>query len=268
VASSSLPSEHRKVLDRVVEFFSGYGGAVGGYVSGSIARGVADEFSDLDVGIFFADEESRNRAWAERWSWEIGPWFHRFDADHVRPHFVIYLLEPGIKTDIPLYVVTDPPAPAGAPFEVLWDETGDVTRWVEASNAGRQELPPDWSDAAHEEERLWAWTYYSILHIRRGEYYDVAADFHMLRAIVETWHARLGGRAFFDVRRVHEREPETVALFADLFPRPERKSLKRALVALLEIHESQRLEAEARHGLEWRTSREARERLRRWVEEL
>jgi len=252
----------------VADFFRGCQGVVGMYVAGSIASGIADEHSDLDIGVFFADETSRDRAWADRWSWDIGPWFHRFDADHVRPHFVIYLLEPGVKTDIPLYVVTDSPTPGGAPYEVLWDETGDVTRWVEASNAGKQELPPDWSEAAHEEERLWAWTYYSILHVRRGEYYDVASDFHMLRAIVESWHARLAGRSFFDVRRVHERDPETMELFADLFPRPERESLKRALLALLGIHERQRLEAEERHVLEWRTSPAARERLRRWVEEL
>ena len=249
-------------------FFRTYPGAVGAYVAGSVARGDADEFSDLDVGIFFADEPSRDAAWAARWDWQLGDWFHRFDADHVRPHFVIYLLEPGVKVDLPLYVPGDPPTPAGAPYEVVWDSSGEVTRWVEAANAGRQELPPDWSEAAHEDERLWAWTYYSILHLRRGEYYDVASDFHMLRNIVETWRARLAGRAFFDVRRVHEREPETVDRFADLFPRPEHGSLKQALLALLAIHDEQRAQVERELVVEWRTLPATRRRMRRWVEEL
>jgi len=121
----------------VVAFFRGYPGVVGMAVSGSIARGVADEHSDLDVVVFFADAESRERAWDERWSWDIAPWFHRFDADHVRPYFVIYLFEPGVKTDLPLLLVSDDPEPGGAPYEVVWDRTGDVTRWVEASNSGR-----------------------------------------------------------------------------------------------------------------------------------
>jgi predicted nucleotidyltransferase len=263
-----LPSPHREALDRVVGFFRDVPGAIGGCVSGSVARGNVDEFSDLDVGIFFADEKARDAAWERRWSWELGPWFHRFDADHVRPHFVIYLLEPGVKVDIPLSVVSEPPTPGGAPYEVIWDETGDVTAWVEAANAGRQEHAPSWDEAPHEEERLWAWTYYCLLHIRRGEYYDVAADFHMLRAIVEAWHARLSGRAFFDVRRVHEREPETMARFADMFPRPERESLKRGLLTLHEIHERQRQEVERSLELDWRTTPEARERIRRWVDEL
>jgi hypothetical protein len=265
VDSSSLPSEHRRVLERVSEFFRGVEGVAGMAAAGSVATRLTDEHSDLDTYVFFTDSDSRERAWEARWEWDIAPWFHRFDADHVRPHFVIYLFEPGIKTDIPLNVVDDPPTPLGAPYEVLWDETGDVTRWVEASNAGREVLPPDWSEAAHEDERMWAWLYYCILHMRRGEYYDIAYDFHMLRNIVETWHARLGGAPFFDVRRVHEREPETMREFAELFPRPERESLKRGLLTLIEVHKTQR---ERISGVEWRTRPEGRERIRRWIEEL
>jgi hypothetical protein len=256
------------VLERVVAFFRDYPGTIGGYISGSAARRAADEFSDLDVGIFFADEKARDAAWVNRWDWELGPWFHRFDADHVKPYFVIYLLEPGVKTDLPLHVPADSPTPGGAPYEVLWDETGEVTRWVAASNAGRQQLSPDWSEAVHEDERLWAWTYYCLLHLRRGEYYDVATDFPVLRNIVETWHARLHGRSFFDVRRVHEREPETVGRFACLFPQPELGSLKRALLRLLELHEEQRAQVAEQLRVEWRTLPETRERMRGWVEEL
>ena len=234
-------------------------------VAGSIATGGADEHSDLDVVVFFTDTVARERAWTARWQWEIAPWFHRFDADHVRPHFVIYLYEPGVKTDIVLNLATDSPTPGGAPYEILWDETGEVTRWVEASNSGRIELPLDWSEAAHEDERLWAWLYYSILHMRRGEYYDLAYDFHMLRNIVETWHARLRGQTFFDVRRVHEREPDTMREFADLFPRPERASLKRAFRKLIALHEAQRAHIE---GVQWRTSPEGRGRITKWIEEL
>ena len=260
--SSSLPSELQAALDRVEAFFRGYPGVVGMYVAGSVATKLADEHSDLDVGVFFADDEARERAWVGRWDWDLGPWFHRFDADHVRPYFVIYLLEPGVKVDIPLNTVEYPPAPAGAPYEVLWDTTGEVMRWVEASNSGRVELPPDWSDAPHEEERFWAWIYYYILHMRRGEYYDLAYDFHTLRNIVETWHARLRGESFFQFRRVH---PDTVRELADLFPRPERESLKRALLKLIELHEDQRAQVD---GVEWPTLPEGRERIKRWVQEL
>jgi predicted nucleotidyltransferase len=265
---SPLPAEHQRVLDRVVGFFQDCPGVVGGCVSGSVARGDADEYSDLDVAIFFADEETREAAWTTRWEWEIARWFHRFDADHVKPYFVIYLFEPGVKADLPLHLVTDPPAPGGAPYEALWDTTGHVVKWVEASNAGRQDVSPDWSAAVHEEERIWAWIYYCVRHVQRGEYYDVASDFQALREIVEAWHARLRGKALFDIRRVHEREPETMSLFADLFPRPARESQKRALSLLIEIHDRQREEIERSLGITWRTSSEGRELIRKLVESL
>jgi predicted nucleotidyltransferase len=262
VESSSLPSELQAALDRVEAFFRGYPGVVGMYVAGSIASRLADEHSDLDVGVFFADEDARERAWAERWEWDLGPWFHRFDADHVRPYFIIYLLEPGVKVDIPLNTVDYEPTPAGAPYDVLWDETGDVTRWVDAANSGRIELPPDWSEGVHEEEQLWAWLFYGLLHMRRGEYYDLAYEFHVLRNLVETWHARLQGESFFRIRRV---PADVVREFAELFPRPEREPLKRAILTLIEIHERQRAEID---WLEWKTSPHTRERIKRWVEEL
>ena len=263
-----LSAQHQAVLDSVVRFFQEQPGAVGGCVSGSVARRAADEYSDLDVAIFFADQEAREAIWAARWDWEITPWFHRFDADHVKPYFVIYLFEPGVKADLPLHLVTDPPLPGGAPFELLWDTSGDVVKWVEASNAGRQELAPDWSAVVHEEERIWAWIYYCVRHVQRGEYYDVASDFHMLREIVEAWHARLGGKPFFDVRRVHEREPETMRRFADLFPRPERESQKQALRALIEIHDGQREQVEGSLGVAWRTSADGRGRIRELADSL
>jgi Nucleotidyltransferase domain len=263
-----LPAEHQRVLDRIVGFFQDRPGVAGGCISGSVARGAADEYSDLDVAIFFADPELREACWAARWEWDIAPWFHRFDADHVKPYFVIYLFEPGVKADLPLHLVTDPPAPGGAPYAVLWDTTGRVAQWVEASNSGVQEAAPDWSAAVHEEERIWAWIYYCARHVQRGEYYDVACEFHALRQIVEAWHARLGGKAFFDVRRVHEREPETMSLFADLFPSPERGSQKRALRLLIEIHDRQREEISGSLGIPWRTPPAGRALIRRLVEAL
>src|SRR5438477_509704 len=77
---------------------------VGAWVSGSLASRNADAYSDIDVGVCFRDEPSRKAMWSHRWDWPIAPWFHRFDADHVRPFFVIYFFEPAVKADIALYV--------------------------------------------------------------------------------------------------------------------------------------------------------------------
>ena len=219
-----------------------------------------DAESDLDVGICFATDAEREAAWGERWHWEIAPWFHRFDADHVRPYFVIYLFEPKVKTDIPLYTLDDLPSPEGGPYVLAWDDAGTLTAW--AASAVPPRLEVDWAPAVHEEERLWAWLVYSLQHVRRGEYYSIAADFFFLRDVVEQWEARLSGLPRFAVRRA-EHTLDTSEL-AELFPRPERGDLARALRRLVEIHDRQR----ARLDLPWRTSEGARARIRSWIADL
>jgi len=234
--------------------------AAGAWVSGSVARGGMDEESDVDVGICFDSEAERQAAWEARWGWDIAPWFHRFDADHVKPFFVIYLFTPKVKADIPLYTFDDLPGPEGGPYVLAWDDTGRLREWAKAAVSADE--PVDWSPAVHEDERFWAWVVYSLQHIRRGELYSIASDFGALRDIVEQWQARLEGRPRFSIRRA-EQLGDTSEL-AELFPRPERAALKRALQELIAIHDRQR----ARLDLPWRTSDEARELIRRWVDEL
>lgn len=250
--------EHRRVLGAILRYFRP--SAVGAWVSGSVARGGMDEESDIDVGICFVSEAERRAAWEKRLGWEIAPWFHRFDADHVRPFFVIYLFSPKVKADIPLYTFDDLPGPEGGPYVLAWDDTGRLREWANGAVPGEE--PVDWSTAVHEDERFWAWLVYSLQHIRRGELYSIASEFAALRDIVEQWQARLEGRSRFSVRRA-EQLGDTTEL-GDLFPRPERAALKHALLKLIAIHDRQR----AQLDLPWRTSDEARERIRRWVEDL
>jgi predicted nucleotidyltransferase len=250
--------DHRRVLEAVLAHFRP--SAVGAWVSGSVARGGMDEESDVDVGICFGSEAERQAAWEMRQDWEIAPWFHRFDADHVKPFFVIYLFSPKVKTDIPLYTLDNLPAPDGGPYVLAWDDTGRLREWAKAAVPAGD--PVDWSPAIHEEERFWAWLVYSLQHVRRGELYSTASDFAALRDIVEQWHARLDGRSRFSTRRA-EQLGDTSEL-AELFPRPEHGSLKHALLKLIAIHDRQRAELD----LPWRTAEAARERIRRWVEEL
>ena len=182
----ALP-DHRRVLEAVLAFFRKDPPAIGAWVAGSVARGDTDEYSDLDVGICFRDEPSRTAAWSHRWDWLIAPWFHRFDADHVRPYFVIYLFEgeePGgtpVKADLALYLEEELPPPEGGPYRVAWDDEGLLSEW--ATRTGDRHA--DWALAPHEDERFWAWTFYCLQHVRRGEYYEIASELHWLRGIVE-----------------------------------------------------------------------------------
>jgi hypothetical protein len=246
--------EHRRVLQAVLEHFFALPNASGGILSGSTAAGGMDAHSDLDVGIVFSDDDAREEVWARRWDWEIAPWFHRFDADHVKPHFVIYLFEPGIKADICLYTQHDLPGEGGAPYAIAWDSTRRLREWQARVN-GAPAPAVNWSNAVHQDERFWAWMFYVATHVARGEYYDCAVSFYMLREIVESWHARLQNAHKFNVRRVEFREPGNLReRLAQCFPRPERESLRDGSLALIALQKELRPQVASAAGCQWRTS--------------
>ena len=262
--TADLP-DHDALLDAILGFFQ-TPGVIGAFVSGSTARGEMDVDSDLDVGIVFESAEARSKVWAERWDWQIAAWFHRFDADHIKPHFVIYLFEPAIRGDINLYLVDDLPPAAGGPFCIVWDDTGALKDWLDALPAREPGLP-DWSGAVHEDERFWAWLVYLYNHVHRGEWYLCAFGFPELRDILEQWTARLAGEARFRLRRLESAPWAGRLVGGDLFPRPDRASLKASMLAAIELQLELRSEIE-RLGVTWKTSPQAVAKITRLVESL
>ncbi|MGE0172337.1 MAG: hypothetical protein AB7T49_06115 [Oligoflexales bacterium] len=261
-------AEHAQVLEAVVRYFSNRSEIAGAFVSGSLVTGGMDQFSDLDLGFLCKDTDSRSKIWGERWDWNIAPWFHRFDADHIKPNFVIYFFEPDIHVDLCFYVQDDLPTQRGAPFKVAWDSTALLTPWARSMNSWPA-ASPEWSHAVHEDERFWAWIHYSLSHVRRGEYYDIASYFYALRGIVEQWHARLSGSAEFETRRLEMRaDPSVVSHLGLCFPNPDLSSLKSSLQALIDIHQSQRMRVASVAKVRWNVSDATRERLRKVVDGL
>jgi predicted nucleotidyltransferase len=249
-STRNLP-DHDALLDAILAYFQRTPGVIGCFLSGSAATGQMDEDSDLDVGIVYESAEARAKVWDERWNWQIAPWFHRFDADHIKPHFVIYLFEPAIRADISLYLVDELPPAAGGPFVLAWDETGALREWLDALPE-QEPGAPDWGGAVHEDERFWAWLVYLYNHVHRGEYYVCAYGFPELRDILEQWMARLAGQARFSPRRLESAPWAERLLGRDLFPRPDRKSLKACMLGAIELQLQLRVEIEP--GTAWKTS--------------
>jgi hypothetical protein len=254
-ATKDLP-DHDALFEVMLNFFDQTPGVIGCFVSGSTATGHMDVDSDLDVGIVFADADQRTAAWEKRWEWQIAPWFHRFDADHIKPYFVIYLFEPEIKADINLYLIDDLPGAAGGPYVIVWDDTGALNEWVNAL-VEQEPRSPDWREGVHEDERFWAWLFYLYNHVHRGEYYHCAYEFPVLRDIVEKWVARLGGYAHFGSRRLESAPWAGRLLVCDLFPKPDRASLKSCLLSVIDIQLELRKEIAKKLDVDWKTDDKA-----------
>jgi hypothetical protein len=263
-ATTHLP-DHDAVLDAILNFFYRTTGVIGCFLSGSTATGHMDVDSDLDLGVVFQNADRRTEIWEKRWEWQIAPWFHRFDADHIKPHFVIYLFEPAIRADINLYLTDELPPPGGGPYVIVWDKTGSLADW--ANMLPKQRSAPDWREAVHEDERFWAWLSYLYNHVHRGEYYHCAYEFPVLRDIIEKWIARLAGHAHFNSRRLESTAWAERLLAHDLFPGPDRESLKMCILNAIEIQLELRKEI-AELDVAWKTDAKAIAKISQLIRDL
>ena len=265
-ATKDLPV-HDQILQALLDFFYHIPGVTGCYLSGSMARLEMDQDSDIDIGVAFERPEDRETAWGQRWAWELAGWFHRFDADHVKPYFIIYIFEPGIKADINLYIEDDLPPVQGAPYSIVWDHQGVLDTWLKGlPKPGQPE--PDWAPVIHEDERFWAWLFYCYGHIHRGECYHIADEFPALRDIVQKWAARLDGLAAFGTRHLEKQAFARPLFEYDLFPRPTRQSLKACMLDIIALQRILRAQISQQQGIQWKTTDQAIDKITGLIESL
>ncbi len=227
-----------------------------------------DFHSDLDLGFLCSSNETNETLWSQRFDWILPAWFHRMDADHVKPYFIIYLFEPHIHVDLAFYIIENLPPQAGGPFTIAFDKESRLNKWIVEVNKPLR-VPADWSNVVHEEERFWKWTHYSWCHTGRGEYYDDASSFGIMRGIIQTWYARLKGIEKFDTRRLEQRGETTfIESMRPCFPTPDRPSMKAALLHLIDLHNQQRAEVDRLIGPQWKTTQAARDKIIRLVREI
>ncbi len=258
VVLQELP-EHYRVYSELVAYFKSFKSVIGIFLSGSSATDSMDKFSDIDIGIVVNSDDNRDSIWKNRWKWALPKWFHRFDADHVRDHFIIYFFYPDVKADIVLYTMDTLPPPEGGPYLLTYVDNSKISDWNVSNNLNVKstEIPSslDVEEIIHDDERIWAWLFYCYLHIARGEYYTLAADFFMLRGIVEKWIAHFRYRSPFGTRRLESKfSLEDLDLLKNLFPIPEKTSLMNACDSLIDIMSELRTEISSQLGDIWRTS--------------
>lgn len=264
---NSLP-DHKRLCTDLLSFFNGQDGVTGAFISGSGASGGMDFHSDLDLGFLCLSDDAKEDVWSKRFDWQLPTWFHRMDADHVKPYFIIYLFNPHIHVDLAFYTKENLPPQAGGPFTIAFDKEARLGNWLTEVNKPLR-IPADWSNIVHEEERFWTWTHYSWCHSGRGEYYDDASTFGIMRGILQTWYARLKGTEKFDTRRLeHRGEVEFIERMRTCFPTPDRASMKAALLNLIKIHNEQREQVDRLIRPQWKITQAARDKITQLVREI
>jgi len=152
---------------------------VGLVVGGSVARGAADEYSDLDLVIVCDDEaQPEVLAAARAFAASLGPLLAAFTGEHVgEPRLLIALYDPGPRhVDLKFVGVRDLDSRVEDGL-VLWQRGQVVDRAYERRLASWPAADPQWI-----EDRFWVWLHYASVKVARGEFFEAVDALTFMRA--------------------------------------------------------------------------------------
>lgn len=148
------------------------------FLTGSYGRGIQDSYSDLDVTLVFADEDTRASYFEGRheFAQSVLPYIpaKSFDATHIRPYFHIALYANGTKVDY-LYETKAKlhPTPWVREIRILKDKDGWGQQFLNLSSQQPAAIPhPTISVQTLKEldDRFWVMFMDIYRQLRRGDY--------------------------------------------------------------------------------------------------
>ena len=183
LAASKLPL-HRAKIESICRVGMGIPELAGMTIAGSVAIGIADEYSDLDFKLVSTDDGlAAVRARLDDVIAAGGRVIARFPADHLgMDDLTIVLYEDLVHADFYLVRMSQLwEKNEGMAARVLWERNGELTRELRKPHPG----PPSPSrDVVWMEQRMWTWIWYTQSKILRGEVFEALAAIQELRADV------------------------------------------------------------------------------------
>jgi hypothetical protein len=186
-ALGELP-EHGRVLESAVSLLAADPRVEALYLSGSLAAGTPDRWSDIDLWIVVQGGDIEEVINAHRSLIEqVAPIGTLFPATHLgNPHQIIVFYKEAHPIHVD-YQYTEArelvPRRRDAEVAILLDRTGEATRW---RNACREvDEPPLTADRIqYFEDRFWAWCWYTHGKIQRGELWESRSAVEYLQSNV------------------------------------------------------------------------------------
>jgi len=226
---------HRAKLEATTVFSRTMPGVIGLVVSGSLATGTADAYSDLDLKIVTSDKlhdeavEHRDELVEA-----VGVPVARFTAEHVgHPDMLIVLYDDLIHIDFYPVRLGDLSAKnGGMPSWVIWSQDDDIAVAL-GGPADAAGVDLSWIEA-----RMWTWVWYTHSKILRGELYEALDALQYLRGnVLFALLAETSGVRPYGSRRAEQHVGELGPLFARTVPALERDAVLDALRATVELYQ-------------------------------
>lgn len=207
---------------------------LGVVLGGSVARGEADEHSDLDLVLACRDEDHADLLGAmPRLAADLGPLLAAFTGEHVgEPRLLIALYGPPLlHVDLKLVGRRD----AATRVEdglILWERDGAIT-------AARTDVEAVWPSPSLQwiEDRFWVWVHYGATKVARGELLECLDLLAMIRGTVlgPLVAVRAGARPQ-GVRRLEAIDPQAVPALVATIGAHDRDACRGALRAAIALY--------------------------------
>jgi hypothetical protein len=224
-------------------------------VSGSLASGKLDGYSDLDLDVLVRDDTQLPEVtdWMRKRVSGLGLLLTSFPATHLglRDLWIFFFEHGGAVEKADVWMVTPETFGLVAGARVVYDPSSLLA-------GGERPAPPmtpDFEDLYH---KFCGWIWFTCVKIARGEYFEAASSLETMRshALLPGMHL-VHGLPYEGYRKLEARLPAPlVAELAATYPRElTAPALVRALLALTALFERVQAEAAARLPKDHRTAR-------------
>ncbi|MGH8791296.1 MAG: nucleotidyltransferase domain-containing protein, partial [Stackebrandtia sp.] len=196
------PAAHRRLIGETLPKISEDKRITGVALSGSLASGQSDDYSDVDLILVVEDaafEEVMGERLALIESWT--PLVAGVTGEHVgEPRLIITLVGPPLLHVDFKFVRSCDFGARTEDLEILWDRDGALARALAASTPASDSLDLPWI-----EDRFWIWIHYGATKVARGELFQVIGFLAYLRdTVLGPLAAVRAGNAPRGVRRIED----------------------------------------------------------------
>jgi predicted nucleotidyltransferase len=229
-----VPSLHSRFLDDVLPRIRQDARMAGVAISGSLAAGRPDVYSDVDL-IVVVDDEAHDAVMRERLAL-IGSWTSLvagFTGEHVgEPRLIITLVGPPLlHVDFKFVRASDFAERTEDP-EVLWERDGLLADALAQRPPAAPVFDPQWI-----EDRFWIWVHYGATKLGRGELFETIGFLTYLReTVLGPLAARRVGAIPRGVRHLETIAPDEARSLQATLCGYDRADAGRAILATVDLY--------------------------------
>jgi predicted nucleotidyltransferase len=230
----NAPAVHTRFLHDALARIRQDARVAGVAITGSLAGGDPDDYSDVDL-IVVVDDEPYDTVMAQRLPL-IGSWTSLvagFTGEHVgEPRLIITLVGPPLlHVDFKFVRVCDFAERTEDP-EILWDRDGVLAGALARRPPTASPLDLQWI-----EDRFWIWVHYGATKLGRGELFETIGFLGYLReTVLGPLAARRAGAVPRGVRHIETVAPEEARDLRATLCGYDRREAGEALLACVELY--------------------------------